>query len=150
MKRFCVVVLIVCLILSFVNEPVTLVQAGSTTDAVSPGVGTRWINTVAVSMGMEFTGNRVDCAVDVVGMQGTTSISAVIKLYRQNYDGSLTHLTTFPTESSNWEYLYFSDSYFNYRICPINIYILTIDAKVTRNGVTEDIYEELERTYFYP
>lgn len=147
-KQLSVKIIVYGIILSLIGIPVIPVQAGSTSteDAYKPDM--RWINTNSILMGMAFSGNTASCEIELVGMEGTTHISAVVKLYRRNVNGTLTYITTFPTATSNCLYLFFSDSCTDTRICPVNVYLLTIDAKVTRNGVVENVYEELEKVYY--
>ena len=135
---FVVLLLVFTLFLNSYAKAANSVEAESMVYAMQP----HWENTSSVTAGLSFSGTTANCSAIVVGLSGTTRIVATIRLERLE-DGILRPVRTWSNQSANASTLTFSNTHtvtrgFTYR--------LTVEADVTRNGVTERATSWVERT----
>ena len=98
----------------------------------------RYDNTSSCAALMSFSGNTAYCTASVIGKNGTSSITGTMTLYRKATGSSSGYSMLKSWPVSGGSYLLQEKTY-----SPATsgyTYYLTLDASVTRNGTTEDIY----------
>jgi hypothetical protein len=93
-----------------------------------------WLNVSRANAHLTFSGNTAHCTVNIMGLSGTTSISATVRLERV-VGNSITTVATWTDSSSN-SWLSISESA---TVTSNGTYRLRVNATVIRNGVSEDI-----------
>jgi|GEM_PF-1197365 len=93
-----------------------------------------WQNVNSATVRLSFSGTTAHCSSTIVGLSGTSSISATMKLQRVN-GNTVTTVSTW-NHSVNGNRLVISESA---TINTSNTYRLVVDATVVRNGVSESI-----------
>lgn len=110
------------------------VFAYSNAEEIRPEV--RWVNCDTISLGLSIDSNgKSTNSAAILGKLGTTAISAVFKLERENSDGSYTTVKTW-NASSDEDMLFWSQQYYVERG---HTYRLKATMMLTRNGVSETI-----------
>lgn len=110
------------------------VFAYSSAEEIRPEV--RWVNCDTISLGLSIDSNgKSTNSVAVEGKLGTTAVSAVFKLERENSDGSYTTVKTW-NDSATGDALYWCQQYYVERGYT---YRLKATIMLTRNGVSETI-----------
>ncbi|WP_411678026.1 hypothetical protein [Caproicibacter sp.] len=99
------------------------------------GIHVLWDNTDVVSVNLNFSGDRADCATYVIGKSGTSKITANVLLKQVTSNGTKT-IKTWTGLSASGNEFYFDKSYY---VSSGYTYELEIDAKVYRNGTEESI-----------
>ena|GEM_PF-5774320 len=107
---------------------------------------TRYSNINSVNTSIAYNGSTATCAVDVVGVSGTTKISITMSLQRLGSNGSYTTVKTWSTETVNSDMFYLSKTYV---VLSGESYRTHAEIKVTRNGVTETV-QKLSKTLRCP
>lgn len=100
-----------------------------------------WMNAESATSFLSFTGKTANCGASVVGMTGTTKISATITL-EQKVNGSYSAVKTW-TDSVSGSTLNFSNTY---SVTSGYTYRLSVSATVTRNGVPESVSASMEKS----
>lgn len=147
MKSIRIIVLSMILTLSCLAIPISTVFASDSVanDALESRqamlIQPHWTNTESISSSLTFSGTTANCGARIVGMSGTTRISATFTLQRR-VNGTWVTIKTW-TESSSSNTLNFSGTHtvtkgFTYR--------LSVNATVTRNGVSETVSSWSENT----
>lgn len=132
-----------CLVLAmlFMAVPGMSVLASGGTELGTALITPYYTNTSQVQVGLSFSGTAANCTSAIIGLSGTTKITATLSLYRVSSTGSLTLLKSWSASSStmvlNIGQTYAASKGYTYR--------LSVSAQVTRNGSTESVSNFVDR-----
>ncbi|GHV17628.1 hypothetical protein FACS189425_04290 [Clostridia bacterium] len=111
----------------------------STTASIQP----MFINLSSISASMSANGNILNVGVDISGISGTTNISLTTTLQRRPSGGSFSDVTSWNDSTNSSSLLathsYYATSGYYYRI--------KVAAKVTRNGIVENVTTNSNECY---
>lgn len=94
----------------------------------------RWSNVNSISAVVSFSDNTAECYSSIVGVSGTTNISATFTLERK-VNGSFTSVKSWTQTASS--VLTFTESY---AVTKGYTYRLSVSANILRNGNSEKVY----------
>jgi hypothetical protein len=133
---------IAALILAAAIAFLPLIQVDAAFESVGSAASLQWQTTNSVIVSILPSGSKIVCKATIEGKSGTTHIEADLRLYKKTTSGSWSLVQSWLDRSVDGDYLQISESY-----TPTSgTYKLEVEGEVTRNGTTESVSNDVERT----